>query len=98
MKLDFKAYKLEETSKQYKQLMEHGDNEFIIVGDSELEGCFSCQQLPVMLIGGLNIVECALLIKKDDLVLDCDDFIYTIDIPKKNLTLEIVDNIKRLNE
>ena len=105
MKLNFKIYKLKESSKQYNQLIKEGSkNEFIIVSeDSEMIGYYNAHQLDqngIMVIGGLNIVECSLLVKKEDLSLDHDGLACTIcelDIPKKNLTVDIIDDVKRLN-
>lgn len=62
MKLDFKVYKLKETSTQYQSLIkENSKNEFIIVGeDPEMTGYFNAHQLDengIMVIGDLNIVE-----------------------------------------
>ena len=105
MKLDFKLYKLKQSSKQCKQLVKSEvDNQFIIVGEDISLNCYNAHQLEnnqIMLIGGLDIVECALLIYKDDLELDCDGISYCtceLDIPKKNLTVDIIADIKRLND
>ncbi|SFM09735.1 hypothetical protein [Pelosinus propionicus] len=104
MKLDFKVYKLKESSKMFKQLLANDDtNEFIVVGEDAEAGFLRVQQFGkkgIVLFGGLNIDECAYLVKKEDLELDCDDMshsVFEIDIPKKYLTLDIVDSIKRLN-
>lgn len=105
MKFNFKAYKLKQESKMFKELLQDDDtNEFIIVGEDPETGFIKVQQFGkrgIVLFGGLNIDECAYLVKKEDIELDCDEIshsIFEVDIPKKYLTLDIVDNIKRLNE
>jgi len=104
VKLEFKIYKLKESSKMYEQLIGcDSDNQFIIVGEDNELGCYHAHQLDngvIMIIGGLSIKECSLLIYKDDLEIDADEIscmTAELDIPKNNLAIDIIDDIKRLN-
>ena len=106
MKFEFKVHKLKQGSKGYDQLVttRNDKNEFIIVGEDLELNLFCVHQLDnkgILLIGDLPIDECAYLVNKDDLELSHDDIsceIVELDIPKRNLTLDTVDSIKRLNE
>jgi hypothetical protein len=105
MNLEFSIFKLKEGSKSYQQLIKSDEdkNEFVIVGEDAELNCLKVQQLGekgIMVIGGLNIDECSLLVYKEDLTACFDGIsssICEIDIPKKYLTVDIIDNIKRLN-
>jgi hypothetical protein len=107
MFLEFKLYELKETSKLYNSLVkkENNPNEFVVVGE-ELEN-FKVQQIEgagedigITLLDGLSIEEFSLLIPKEDLKFKGDGVgveITELDIPKKYLSLDIVENIQRLN-
>ncbi len=77
-------------------------NEFIIVGEEVIDNkeYFKVNQLNengLSIFGGLYLDEIALTIPKDDFM--WDGTLYTeLDIPKENLTLDLIDNIKRLNQ
>ncbi len=107
MILEFKVCQLKKKSKQYKNLIEdmNNSNEFIIVGE-ELLGDLDCfkvlqnSEKGICLLGGLKIDEAALLITKDEIELKGDGIgceLLEMDIPKEYLTLEIIENIQRLN-
>jgi hypothetical protein len=108
MLLEFKLYELKEESRLYKKAVieAKGPNEFIIVGEEMLGkdcDCFKVHQMGkegLKLIGGLDIVESAFLARKEDLILKADNCSYEsteMDIPKEYLTMEIIENIQRLN-
>jgi len=107
MILEFKVYGLKKESRMYKQMMESTKkcNEFVVVGEEiigELD-CFKAQQLEdngMKLIGGLKIDKAAYLIEKKDLInkSDLGWDVSEIDIPKKYLTMTIIENIQRLNK
>lgn len=110
MKLEFKVFKLKEESQSLKyiknrieRLKKDGKlkynlkNEFIIVGEEN--EYYKVQQLHengLTLVDGLDIEELSLrLLKKE---LEWDGVTFTIlDIPKKYLNIDIVDNIKIIN-
>lgn len=104
MNLNFNIYELKETSILYNDKIKE-NNEFIIVGEEELSedyDCFKAHQLDdngLSLIGGLDIDEFSLLIPKKDLKIKKDVGIISceLDIPKEYLTLDIIDNIRKLN-
>ncbi len=111
MILEFKVYKLREDSRMYKKLITDLNkinklNEFIIVGEESLGEDFDCykvQQLEtngITLIGGLLFDEMTFLIPKNELE-SKSNFGYEMqefDITKEYLTLDIVENIQRLNK
>jgi hypothetical protein len=108
MVLEFKTYVLKEGTRSYKQLIEKGKlhNEFIVIGEENIKDygkCFKAlphsdegiKLLPVNLLDqAMTILKEELELKKDDLpgIETCE-----IDIPKKYLTLDIVEDIQRLN-
>lgn len=106
MVLEFKVHQLKEESKSYKRMVADANkpNEFIIVGEemfTDLD-CYKVQQMDekgLCLIGGLTIEEFSLLVQKCDLIpkpgLGYE--IMVIDVPKEYLTIEIIENIQRLN-
>lgn len=109
MKLEFKVYEIKENTRSYKQLIENikFKNEFIIVGEAKLGeqlDCFKAQAIDekgITIIGGMKIDEAALFIPKEDMKIIGDGVSYEteeFDIPKKYLTMEIIENIQRLNE
>ena len=107
MLLEFKVYGLKKESSMYKQMNESTNkcNEFVVVGEEmvgELD-CFKAQQLEdngMNLIGGLKIDKAAYLIEKKDLMNESDFGwdVSELDIPKKYLTMGIIENIQRLNK
>jgi hypothetical protein len=109
MNLEFKLYELKEESRLYKKAVieTKGPNEFIIVGEELLGGkldCFKVHQVSeegICIIGGLLIDECAFTVPKEDLVIKANNCSYEsaeFDISKKYLTMEIIENIQRLND
>lgn len=107
MLLEFKVYQLKLESKMFKTMIEHenGNNEFIIVGEEMLGDldCYKAHQIEngrIPVLADLKIDDFALFIKKSELELKgslgCE--IVEFDIPKKNLTIDIIENIKRLND
>ncbi len=107
--LEFRTYQLKEGSKSYNQLIKKGKlhNEFIVVGEESVKDYGECFKavlsseegitlLPVKLLDqAMTILKEELELKKDDLpgIETC-----VIDIPKKYLTLDIVEDIQRLND
>lgn len=103
MNLEFNIYKLKEDSKQYKTLIEkpNSPNNFIIVGEEkDWYKAHLIDDRGLCLIDGLTVDEFSLLINKDDLQIKTDGFsreILEMDIPKKYLTTNIIENIQKLN-
>jgi hypothetical protein len=107
MLLEFKVYQLKEGTRTYDSFVKISNkpNDFIIVGEEKLSkdyDCYKVQQVyenGICMLGGLMIDEAALLVKKDELELKGDIGYETqeFDIPKKYLTMDIIENIKRLN-
>lgn len=109
MKFDFYIYELKEDTKMYDSLVIKANkpNEFIIVGEEKVGDtldCFKVQQVEndtLCLIGGLLIDEAAYLISKTDLQIKTWQYgteISEFDIPKQYLSLDTIENIKRLND
>lgn len=76
-------------------------NEFIIVGEENIENeeYYKVNQLNengLSIFGGLDLTTIALTIPKKEFKWDGETFTI-LEIPKENLTLDIVDDIKRLN-
>lgn len=103
MNIEFKIYELKEDSKQYNTLVEkpNAPNNFIIVGEeNNWYKAHLIDERGLCLIDGLTVDEFSLLINKNDLKIKADGFsveILEIDIPKKYLTMDIIENIQRLN-
>lgn len=102
MILEFNIYKLKQESKMYKRLVEkdNGINEFIIIGEED--EYFKVQQLyenGLIMIGGLKIDESAYHVLKSDLEnkVELGWEIQEIDVPREYLTMDIIENIQRLN-
>lgn len=110
MVLEFKTYQLKKESYQYNTLVIDGaPNEFIIVGEQSFDKgrleCYKVHQLEkdggLKLIAGIELDVLAYTIPKADLELKSVDIGYEtveIDIPKEYLTMDIIENIQRLNE
>ena len=107
MKLEFKVFSVKEDSVYLKSLKKSYErieplhefkNEFIVVGENGKQ--YKAQQLHengMTVFGGMDIAFIALELPKEDFI--WDGATYTeMDIPKKNLTLDTIDDIKRLNE
>lgn len=103
MILEFKVYKLKENSTFYKTIFNGGNrpNEFIVVGEEG--GFYKLQQVEengICFIGDMPIDEFTLMLPKEDMELKGDGIsteIQEFDIPKKYLTLDIIETIQRLN-
>jgi hypothetical protein len=107
--LEFKIYELKEDTRNYNRLIKEMKlyNEFIVVGEENIKGYADCYKAIPSSDAGLKLLplkldEQAMLIPKDELQLKDDDLpgyeTGGFDIPKKYLTLDIVENIQRLNE
>jgi hypothetical protein len=106
MNLEFKVYQLKPESKMYKSMIErtNANNEFVIVGEEKFDtlDCYKAHQVEnssIPVLADLKIDYFALFIAKNELELKGDMCceILEFDIPKKNLTIDIIENIKRLN-
>lgn len=76
-------------------------NEFIIVGEERIENeeYYKVNQLNkngLCIFGGLDLSTISLTIPKKEFNWDGETFT-RLDIPKENLTVDIIDDIKRLN-
>lgn len=112
MNIEFYVYKIKEGSetKKYMEDIIKGPNEFIIVGekmigpkDQELTFAkvLQLRDSTITLFADMPIDALAFLIKRDELEFKGDGVgieSVTLDVPNKNLTLEVVDNIKKLND
>lgn len=112
MKLEFKLMKIKDESMQLDNLIKlHNKlknprcdfrNEFVIVGEKKIdnEEYYNVQQLNeigMSLIADLDIGFACMSLPKKDLIWDGETW-SEFDIPKKNLSLDTIDDIKRLNE
>lgn len=107
--LEFKTYQLKEGTRNYNQLIEKGKlhNEFIVVGEESVKDYGECfKALPssnegIKLISVLNLREQAMTILKEELQLKKDDLpgieTQELNIPKEYLTVDIIEDIQRLN-
>lgn len=76
-------------------------NEFIIVGERNIENeeYYKVNQLNengLSTFGDLDLAFVSLTIPKKEFIWDGETFT-VLDIPKKNLTVDLIDDIKRLN-
>ncbi len=99
MILEFKVYELQESSAFYKTIFNGGNrpNEFIVVGEEGIY--FKLQQIDedgISFLGDLPIDELTLMLPKEDLNHKNNTFA-EFDIPKKYLSLDIVETIQRVN-
>lgn len=108
MVLEFKTFVLKEGTSSYNQLVKKMKlhNEFIIVGEEKVKDYGECFKVLPSSDEGIkllpvDLLDQAMTILKKELELKKDDFPGTetceIDIPKKYLTLDIVEDIQRLN-
>ena len=108
MKLEFKLLSLKECSKYLKNLKNSYEridnpihefkNEFVVVGENEEN--YKVQQLHeqgMNVFSEIDIAFIALEIPKKEFKWDGNTYA-EIDIPKKNLSLDTIDDIKRLND
>lgn len=105
MQLEFIVREVKKNTKLDIELLRRfdGENQFIIVGEVEVPGygdCYMVQHIgdELKLIPGVNIAEQAYTCLKSDLkeTGSCFDTA-VLDIPKEYLTLDVVDDILRLN-
>ncbi len=98
MKLEFKTYKVNENTSTWKIICkdtENPVNRFIIVG--ETDDCWLAHNDNILAIADLKITETAYHIRKEDLTRIPHEYA-EYDIPRKNLTMKIIEDIQRLNE
>ena len=103
MLLEFKLYKANTESRLFKIIEKYDNsNEFIIIGEDKEH--FKVHQLTekgLCLVGGMPLDEMAYSINKKDLM-PLNDGIgvdYTeLEIPKEYLTLNLIEDIQRLNK
>ena len=107
MNIEFNIYKLKPDSDTYekwskqKYMQQEIDREIVIVGEETvgnklyLKGC-TIREKGLCLIGGLMLNDVAYLIPEEDI--ERTSLIEQYDIPKKYLTMEIVEDIQRINE
>ncbi|MBB6622050.1 hypothetical protein H7E67_01275 [Clostridium gasigenes] len=107
MKLEFRVVSLKEESKTFKNLKSSYDkianpshkfvNEFIIVADEEENyKTLQLHEEGLSLISDFKLDFITYTMSKDDFA--WDGTLYTeLEIPKNRLTVEIIDNIQRLN-
>lgn len=107
--LEFRTYQLKEGTRNYNQLIEKGKlhNGFIVIGEEKVEGYGECfKALPSSDEGikllPLKLNEQAMTFLKEELKLKKDDFpgieTQEINIPKEYLTVDIIEDIQRLND
>lgn len=105
MVLEFIIREVKEGTKLDRELLSKfgSDNEFIVVGEVNMPGYGDCYRVQCIgeglrLIGGVDISTQSYTCLKSDLeeVGSCFDTA-SLDIPKEYLTLDIVDDILRLN-
>lgn len=112
MKLEFKLMTIKDGSRHldslihmHKNLKDANNgfrNEFVIVGEQKIGDidCYKVQQLNeqgMNVFADLDIGFMAMDIPKKDLIWDNQTWC-EFDIPKENLSLDTIDDIKRLNE
>lgn len=108
MNLEFRTYQLKEGTKNYNKLIQKGKlhNEFIVIGEENVKGYGECfKALPSSDEGTkllpVKLNEQAMTILKDELELKKDDLpgieMCEMNIPKKYLTVDIIEDIQRLN-
>lgn len=97
MKLEFDIYNVEDIGEYLRSIIK--GNEFIIVGEcvGDNEEYFMCHTITdgLKLIDGVNIQDFSYRIPKNHFKKTIKSV--TLDIPKKYLTLNIVEDIQRLN-
>lgn len=107
--LEFKTYQLKEGTRNYNQLIEKGKlhNEFIVIGEENVKDYGECFKALLISDEGIKLLplklnEQAMTILKDELELKKDDLpgieTQELNIPKKYLTVDIIEDIQRLND
>ena len=111
MNLEFNIYKIKEDSSWYQIVKKYnGLNEFIVVGEEKDKSFKDGKKYFKMLeldengltvFGDLKLDEMAYLIPESEIVLAGDGVgieSTELDIPKSHLTMDLIENIQRLNE
>lgn len=97
MRLEFDLYKVEDMDEYLKSIIK--GNEFIVVGELTVdnEEYFMCHTITdgIKLIDGVNIQDFSFRLPKDKFEKTGESVEF--DIPKKYLTLDIIEDIQRLN-
>lgn len=97
MKLEFDLYKVEDIGKNLEGFIQKG--EFIVVGELMVdnEEHFMCHPIKegIKLIDGANIQDFSFRLPKN--YFKKTGVSVELDIPKKYLTLDIIEDIQRLN-
>ena len=97
MRLEFDLYKVEDMDEYLKSIIK--GNEFIIVGElmADNEEYFMCHTITdgIKLIDGVNIQDFSYRLPKN--YFKKTGVSVELDIPKKYLTLDIIEDIQRLN-
>lgn len=108
MNLEFKTFRIKQNSTWIKIMNKYNShNEFIKVGEKTDSDKKYCEMLQLenedkglILFGGLKLNEIALIIPESELEPTSDDVgvdYVTLDIPKEHLTMDLIENIQRLN-
>lgn len=111
MNLEFNIYKIKEDSSWYEVVKKYnGLNEFIVVGE-EKDNTFKdgkkylkmleLDENGLTLFGDLKLDEMAYLIPESEIILAGDGVgieSTVLDISKNHLTMELIEDIQRLNE
>ncbi len=98
MKLEFKTYKINEDSFYWKTIcknIKNPINRFVIVGE-ENQDHYLVHHDEIFTISNMKITETAAPVKKEDLTLIPHEYA-DYDVPRKNLTMKIIEEIQRLN-
>lgn len=100
MKLEFKIYRIKEDTFLWKTIcssIKEPKNIFIVVGEDKKNGYMLVHNDEIMTIGNLKVTETACGVKEEDLTIIPNQYA-EYDIPKKNLTMAIIEEIQKLNE
>ncbi len=99
MKLEFKTYKINEDSFLWKTLCKNTKNpvnSFVVVGEDKKTECYLVHHDDIFTISNMKITETATPVRKTELTLISNEYA-EYDIPRKNLTMKIIEEIQRLN-
>lgn len=106
MLLEFKLLKINDENDFFKKISQFNkNNEFIMIGEETIEGkeylkVIQLKDTGLSLIDGLQLDTLALSIEKDEFRLSNDGIgvdYSEFEIPKKYLTLDLIETIQRLN-